>query len=597
MKHLNHIITFFASPRGGDWKGQILFEGWRRLSLLLAFVVGLTAKAQTRFDYFFLEAEKLRLSEDYAAAMELHRHCLDINPNAPEALYETGLLYYALRNDSLGNALLHQACNIDSCNPWYLTALASVYLERRNTKEVIPLLERLALLEPKRSDVHSQLASIYHTTGELSKAVEALNRIEHNEGVSTGLSMQKVSLYLEQQDTTQAIQELQSLCESSPHDMNILILVGSQYENMGRENEAVDYYNKVRLIDPTNEHLKFAMLSHYKKTKQDSLYLHMRDSMLFSPNSSKEMIATMMSTFIHDLGNTASADTLVYAAFDSILSRPQEDASILTMKAIYQLQSQRCSEEEFNRTMQEILFVDPNNQMALEELLKYYGRTQDLPALEEICRRGTNYYPETLPYHYYLAIALLQQDRTADACEVVQHGLERRAQDSSPELVSDMFSLLGDLLHQTKHIDECFAAYDSAMVYNPDNIMLLNNYAYYLSLRGEQLDKAEEMSYRTVRAEPNNKTYLDTYAWILFMKEDFNEARRYMERVVNPTISEDSLLTDSLLSGTVLEHAGDIYARLGMMDEALYYWNLALHRDATGSPLLRKKIKKKKYIK
>lgn len=549
-----------------------------------------------RYDYFFHEAEKLRLAEDYAAAMELLRHCIDINPDAPEGLYETGILHYALRNDSLGNALLHRACDIDSCNPWYLTALASVYLEQRNTDEVIPLLERLARLEPKRSDVHSQLANIYQTTGELPKAIQSLNRIEHNEGITTGLSLQKVALYLQQQDTTQAIAELQALCESSPHDMNTLILVGSQYEDMGREEEAMNYYNKVQQLDPTNEHLKYALLSHYKKSGQDSIYLHMRDSMLFSPTSSKEMIASMMSVLIRDMGNTPSADSTIYAAFDSILSRPQEDAAILTMKAIYQAQSQRCSEEDFNRTMQDILHVDPNNQMALEQLLKYYGRTQNLPMLEEICRRGTNYYPETLPYHYYLAISLLQQDRTADACEVVQHGLERRAQDSSPDLVSDMFALLGDLLHQTDRIEECFAAYDSAMVYNPDNIMLLNNYAYYLSLRGELLDKAEEMSYRTVRAEPNNKTYLDTYAWILFMKEDYNEARRYIERVVDPTLSEDSLLADSTLSGTVLEHAGDIYARLGMMDEALYYWNLAINRDATGSALLRKKIKKKKYL-
>lgn len=564
--------------------------------LLLMFAVGLTARAQTRFDYFFLEAEKQRLAEDYASSMELHRHCLEINPDAPESLYELGILHKALRNDSLGNAYLSRACAIDSCNPWYLTTLASVYLEERNTDEVVPILERLARLEPKRSDVHSQLASIYHTRGELSKAINALSRIEHNEGLSTGLCMQKVSLYLEMEDTAQAINQLQSLCETSPHDMNILVLVGSQYEEMGMSEQALEYYDRVRQLDPKNEHLQYALLAHYKHNDQQERYVAMRDSLLFSSSSSTNMIGTMMNHLIHDVRNEENADSIILAAFDSILSRPQENAALLTLKAIYQAQSKSCSEEEFSHTMQDILQVDPNNQMALEQLLKYYGATNNLPALEEICRRGANYYPETLPYHYYLAFALLQQNRDADACEVVQHGLERRGQDSSPEFVSNMFALLGDLYHQQKRLKECFAAYDSAMVYNPENIMLLNNYAYYLSLRAEQLDRAEEMSYRTVRAEPTNKTYLDTYAWILFMKGDYSEARHYMERVVDPVLSEDSLLADSTLSGTVLEHAGDIYARLGMMDEALYYWNLALHRDATGTALLPKKIKKKKYL-
>lgn len=585
-----------TSPLGGGWRGLPLLKTCRGLSLLLTLVVSLTASAQTRFDYFFHEAEKQRLSDDYASSMEIHRHCLDIRPDAPETLYELGILHRALRNDSLGLTMLQRACAIDSCNPWYLSTLASFYLEQRNTDEVVPVLERLAKLEPKRSDVHSQLASIYHTTGNLPKAIEALKRIEHNEGPSAALYLQRVALYLEMEDTLKATNQLQELCEQFPHDMNTLVLVGNQYEEMGMNQEAMSYYEKVQQLDPTNEQLKYALLMHYKKTDEQERYYAMRDSLLFSPTSSPQIIASMMGNLIREAEDQKQSDSIVYAAFDSLLSRPQEDASLLTLKAIYQAHSDNCTKEEFIRTMQDILQIDPKNQMALEELLRYYGSQQDFPALEEICRRGTNYYPETLPYHYYLAVALLQQERTADACEVVQHGLERRNQGSSPELVSDMFALLGDLRHQSNHLKECFAAYDSAMVYNPENIMLLNNYAYYLSLRGEQLDRAEEMSYRTVRAEPGNKTYLDTYAWILFMKGDYSEALHYMERVVDPTLCEDSLLMDSTLSGVVLEHAGDIYARLGKMDEALYYWNLALNRDNTGTAYLRKKIKKKKYI-
>ena len=139
---------------------------------------------------------------------------------------------------------------------------------------------------------------------------------------------------------------------------------------------------------------------------------------------------------------------------------------------------------------------------------------------------------------------------------------------------------------------------DSALVYMEDNIMCLNNYAYYLSLKGEQLDRAEEMSYRTIRQEPDNITYLDTYAWILFKKGDFAHARTYMDKVVNPEKTDEEILADDRLMGNLIEHAGDIYAHLDEPETALRLWKLAKEKgDATCTPQLKKKIKRKKYIK
>ena len=166
-------------------------------------------------------------------------------------------------------------------------------------------------------------------------------------------------------------------------------------------------------------------------------------------------------------------------------------------------------------------------------------------------------------------------------------------EDSNPQIVSNMFSLLGDLYANEDRMTEAFAAYDSALVYVEDNISCLNNYAYFLSLRNERLDEAEAMSYRTIKAEPENKTYLDTYAWILFTKKDYVSARIYIDKVVRPDASDDELLADSMLQGNILEHAGDIYAAGGMTEEALRYWQLAVKKaDDTCTKTIRKKISK-----
>lgn len=577
-------------------------KGWGRGLLFLLFLVPLLATGQTsRFDYFFLEAEKCRLAEDYASATELFAHCLRINPDAPEALYGMGLMQYILRNDSIGNKYLKRACEIDSCNPWYLTTLAATYLERRNTDAVVPILERLARMEPKRTDVLSQLASIYHTRGENLKAIDVLNRIERHEGVNTALSLEKTSLYMEMGDSAQAFAELEALRKEFPHDMNNLVIIGNQYQLAGDNDKAMALYDEVRRRDPANERLQFAMLSHYLNTEQRPQYIAMRDSMLFAPSTSAELRATMLKIYLADAKNDSLPHEVVSATIDSLLAMPQRNAQLLMIKAAYQTSDGISTEEDFNETMKQILKIEPNHRVALEQLLQYYGRTNDMPALEEICRRGVNYYPEELPYRYYLGISLLQQEKRSEALEILQQGLLTRDEDAGPSLVSDMFALVGDVMYSLKKENEALAVYDSALVYNPDNISCLNNYAYYLSLRNEQLDKAEEMSYRTVRAEPKNKTYLDTYAWILFMKEDYTGARRYIERVVDSDAPADSLLAEREMSAAVLEHAGDIYAKCGEMDKALYYWDLALRSplraDDKATPLLKKKLKKKKYIK
>ena len=170
--------------------------------------------------------------------------------------------------------------------------------------------------------------------------------------------------------------------------------------------------------------------------------------------------------------------------------------------------------------------------------------------------------------------------------------------DSEKAMVSDFYSIMGDLYHIKKMNVEAYAAYDSALVYKPDNIGALNNYAYYLSVERKNLDKAEEMSYKTVKAEPTNNTYLDTYAWILFEKGKYVEARIYIDQAMQNGGDKSSV---------VVEHCGDIYYKNGEAEKALEYWkqaeklaaepteNESEKRDEKELALLKKKIANKKY--
>ena len=557
----------------------------------------LGTSAQSTFDYFYLEAEKCRLAEDYSSAMDLYRHCLDINPNAPEALYNIGVLHLFLPSDSLGTAYIRQACERDANNPYYLETLAAYYLSKRDAEQAIPVLERMASLQPRRSDILSQLVQLYNTVDDTDKAIGALNRIELLEGTNPQISVEKFRLYKEKGQLDSAFVQLQTLCDNAPHDMNLRIMVGSLYIEAGDTLKALEIYDEVRRQEPTNNNLQVAMIDYYHDIGNIERYNQMRDSVLFLPDSPPPLRVLLLKSYISDVQRDSTYAPRLDAAFDTLLARPQENSEMLIMKAAWQVYSKQ-PQEAVCQTMRQVLDVEPSNETALSQLLQYYAEQNDEKGVEDISRRGLNYHPEEIAYAYYLGMALAEQKKLADATEVLQQGLRVRTEFVSPYLVSNVFAVLGDIYYQQQMEQQAFAAYDSALVYKDDNIMCLNNYAYYLSLKGEQLDKAEEMSYRTIRQEPDNITYLDTYAWILFKKEDYAHARSYMDKVVNPEKTDEELLADEQLQGNLIEHAGDIYALLGETETALRLWKLAKEKDdGTCTPQLKKKLKRKKYLK
>ena len=569
----------------------------RRIFLCLWACLPFLLFSQTRFDYFYLEAEKSRLAGDYSSAAELYRHCLEINPDAPEAIYNMALIQIYLRQDSLGTSMLRRAAEIDSCNPWYLETLASAYLGQKNVEEALPVMEKLSRLQTKRSDVLSQLAGLYKSVGRTQDAIDALDRIELLEGKSVQLSVEKFSLYMDLEEKDKAYQELNSLCNEFPNDLSCKVVVGNQYQRFGEVEKAKAVYDEVMEKDPANIQLQVSLMDYYEETGDMTAFTKLRDSLLYAEGTADRLRLALMRDYISRAERDSSQKEALQQAFDYFLKQPQKDADMLFLKAAY-LSYEKVPEDSIMQVMHKVLEIDPANKMALSELLQYYAHQGEYLQMEDICRMGMNHYPEELGYAYYLGLSLYQQKKVDEASDAFLQGLRTRADNNDPELISDLFSVLGDIYMQKNMQVESFAAYDSALVYKGDNIGCLNNYAYYLSQKGERLDEAEEMSYHTIKAEPDNKTYLDTYAWILFCKKEYTEARIYIDRVVSPEATDEAILADSLLTGALIEHAGDIYSMCGLSDEALRLWKLALRKkDDTVTALLPKKIRHKKYKK
>lgn len=547
-------------------------------------VAALTPEQQRKYDYFFLEAARLKAQKKYDAAFDLLQHCLTINPDASSALYELAQYYLFLKQVPQGQVALEKAVANDPDNYWYSQGLANLYQQQDEKEKAVELLEGMSVRFSGKLDPLYALLDIYNREEQYDKVIATLNRIEEKMGKNEQLSMEKFRIYLQMKDNENAFREIESLVAEYPMDSRYQVVLGDVYMQNGKEEEAYNVYRKVLDAEPDNAMAMYSLASYYEATGQKELYRQQLDTLLLNKKVPSETKINVMRQFIVQNEQDGKDSTRVIGLFDRILEQEPDDAGMPMLYAQYLL-SKGMKEEAFP-VLRQVLAIEPTNTAARMMLLGEAIRKEDYNDVIGLCEAGIEANPEMLEFYFYLAIAYNQAERTDDVISVCRKALTQTTADSKKEVVSDFYSILGDAYHMKDLHTEAYAAYDSALVYNPSNIGALNNYAYYLSVERRNLDKAEEMSYKTVKAEPGNATYLDTYAWILFEKGNYAEARLYID---------DAMKNDGSKSDTIVEHCGDIYYMTGDVDKALEYWKQALEMGSE-SKTLKQKIRKKKYV-
>ena len=545
----------------------------------------LTPEQQRKYDYFFLEAMRLKEKKDYASAFGLLQHCLDIHPNAASALYEVSQYYMFLRQVPQGQEALEKAVANAPDNYWYSQGLASLYQQQNELDKAVTLLEQMVVRFPAKQDPLFNLLDLYGRQEKYDEVISTLNRLEKRMGKNEQLSMEKFRIYLQMKDDKKAFQEIESLVQEYPMDMRYQVILGDVYLQNGKKQEAYDVYQKVLAAEPDNPMAIFSMASYYKQTGQEELYQQQLDTLLLNKKVTPDTKVGVMRQMIVENEQADKDSTQIIALFDRIMKQEQDDPQIPMLYAQYLLS--KNMEAESVPVLEQVVDLDPTNNAARMMLIGAAVKKEDYKQIIKVCEPGIEATPDALEFYYYLAVAYNQAEKPDSVISICKRALEHKTADGKKEIVSEFYSILGDMYHTQKQMKEAYAAYDSALVYNPSNIGALNNYAYYLSVERRDLDKAEEMSYKTVKAEPNNATYLDTYAWILFEKGNYAEARIYIDNAMK---SEGGDKSD-----VIVEHCGDIYYMTGDVDGALTYWKKALEMGSE-SKTLKQKIEKKTYI-
>lgn len=537
-----------------------------------------------KYDYYFHEATRLRILKKYDASHDMLMHCLAIRPHSPSALYELAQYYIVLKQTERGTATMAEAVKYDPDNYWYGQGLANLYIQQNKLDEAATLLEDMATRFPNKIDLTYSLLQVYNRQANFEKSIEILDKLELRFGKNEQISMQKFAIYDQQGETEKAMAELKSLADEFPADYRYMVILGDAYLQKEQYQQAYDIYQQILKAEPDNAMAMYSLAAYYEQTGQTEKYDQQLNSVLLNRKVDADTKSDVMRRLIIRNENSHKDSTIVINIFNRIMEQEPDEAQLPMLYAQY-LYSKNMREEAIP-VLKQALQIEPTNTAARMTLLGEAVNKRDYEWVIDICRTGTEANPDMLEFYYYLAIGYNQTQRTDSVVSVCQRALLHITDESDSNVVSDFYAILGDAYHTKKMMAETYEAYDKALEYNSNNIMALNNYAYYLSLERRDLDKAEEMSYKTVKAEPTNATYLDTYAWILFEKANYEQAKIYIDQ---------ALQNDGSLSAEVLEHCGDIYYHTGDTDKAVEFWQKAKDNGST-STTINQKIRQKKYV-
>ena len=566
---------------------------WQCITLILLLLLPFTGKAQGNrnnidarkraVDYFHLEAVSLQEQERYDEAYELFEYCLQLDPTSATTKYLLAAYYTVLGKDSTACSLLESIVKENPDNEDYNDALVNQYARLGNWKAAIAVYERIVETAHSKEEIYKALYTLYYNDDSYEKALGMLDRIEEFEGKRRELTTKRLQIYMHLNRYEEMIAIIKQEIAENPDDFRFRVLLGDVYGMMGEFAQAEEIYLGVLEAIPDDVLAQSALAELYAVVEKDQAFSNTMETLIKNEKLETQERLKYLVDYVLYKETTDSAYVLEF--YQQLLQLPFDRLELHQSYADY-LEYKKADKSRLIPVYEKIVELDAENIEAIIKLLQNAIAEDDKEAVFKYADEALMFLPQHLELHFYKGLSSSMMGNVKESIGIYLEGLEKRDAETDPSVVAAVFTIVGDTYHELGLMEEAYVAYDSALVYEPDKIDVLNNYSYFLSIENRELQKALEMSHKTITAEPDNQTYLDTYAWILFKLKRYEEAKAYAEKIIS---------LDEEISPVVLHHIGDIFAKCGDNESAVIYWQRALDAGDEETELLKKKIKKRKY--
>lgn len=530
----------------------------------------------------FIDGQRFLMLEDFDRAYFYFQKAREIKPD--DAAINFKIAEILLRANRVEDAMDYgmRAVSADPDNKYYNLVMAEAFTKQGELEKAAKILESLMANSEENQNYILDLASLYLSMGDADKALDALNRAEDYYGMAEQLTVQKQRIYLRKNDLNSAIREGEKLIEAHPGNSQFVLNLVEILFNNGRTKQALDLVNQSLESYPNQGDLQLAAYALYKDLGEIDRAQSLMLKAFANPDLEGKVKADAFGDVLREV-KTVRRDALLDQLEASMRSLHPNDPDVLIVLGDRLMLNDKKGEAL--DLYKEAIKYSPSNAQVLQavittkfELQKEYSdiETYTIIAVDE--------HPDRPEFWFFDGTAKLAQKKGEEAEISFLKSIEvNRSRNKQLDLLVQ--ASLGDTYHLLGKKEEAFEAYEAVLKSKPDDEHVLNNYAYFLSLSKQDLDKAKSMSERLVKRFPTNSTYLDTHAWVLFQLQDYENAKIYMER---------ALENEEKPSGVMLEHYGDILYHLGNRSEAISFWKQAEGGEETSEFLL-KKIKDQTY--
>ena len=542
----------------------------------------LSEKDKRKFDYFFLEALKLKQGGKFSDAFNTFQYCLSIDSTSAATYYELSNFYSFLNNKQLALNALTKAVQYDNNRYNYQIALANLSREMGLNEQAIGIFEQLSKQYPDKIELNYYLSDLYARQNQIDNAIKELELVEESSGMNESISIQKYRLYTMKEDDAKAFNELEKLSDKYPYEARYQILIGDLYLEKKETEKAYKAYQKAFAIDSGNPYYIVSMANYYEQTGEPDSAKKEIDTALRNSKLDIETKLTILGRYIQNLQKNNKEIENANTLFETLMEQHPQETDLNLMYGSFLLAQNKMDEAKFQ--FQVVTESSPDNMAAWEQLLHVSFIEEKPENSIEICKSALIHFSDAPQFYFYLGIAYYQTKEYENALKSYQEGIQY-VDSNDVKLLSDFYGQIGDLYHQLNNKDLAYKNYEKALEYNDQNIGVLNNYAYYLSLDKKDLNKAERMSSLCIKMQPDNSTYIDTYAWIFFVEGNYSLAKFYIE---------SAMLNGGDKNEEIVDHYGDILYKTGDTEKAVIQWEKALELGKN-TEILKRKIADKTY--
>lgn len=538
---------------------------------------------RVKAEYIFLEAEKQRNMGRDDAFHHLLQYAHSLDPENSAIAYYLGYSRLMKSNLSVSDSLFSSSLrmmrkHVDAHpeDKYEAMLYANGNMIANQVQEGLRVLKIQAERNPHNVEVQLSIADAYARLEDYRNAIAAYDSVQQWQGQSVQLSARKVRAYQALNDTMGAIGEMRSLLATAPRNVDYNLAMGNMMLMFGERDSALTYYDKAQQYEPENGATYLAKAQFYNAIGDSVNYDQQTYQALVSKDldvaSKVEVLADYARHLLVAKDSSARTENLFKVLIEQHPNEPQ--IRMLFSDYLAAKDDMKGAAEQMDYAVN----LDPTDAQAWNRLLVLNIISENYKAAIAAGDRAIELNPNNIELYGYIAPAYYNIKQYDKAIEVYKKALA--AVDSTDTEHRSMFlGGMGDAKFSMGDTIGAFALYDQAIEIDPNNVSILNNYAYFLTLCNRDLDKAERMSAKTVQAEPQNATFLDTYAWVFYKRKEYTMAQLYIEMAIK---------NERRPSSDIYDHYGDILLAVGNKQEALKQWKKALELDAGNKELLEK---------